>query len=74
MRGLRRDIRLWWPELLALGLYACVVAWAIPYHEPWADEAQAWQLARSLPLHALLMHYIRYEGSPGFTSTFSSGC
>jgi hypothetical protein len=41
------------------------VAFAIPYHEPWVDEAQAWQLARSLSLTSLFKTFIRYEGSPG---------
>ncbi|MGA3373193.1 MAG: hypothetical protein ABSC48_15675 [Terracidiphilus sp.] len=54
-----------WPEWAALGLYAGLVAFAIPYHEPSADVAQAWQLARSLSLPALFETYIRYEGSPG---------
>jgi hypothetical protein len=53
------------PEWIALALYALVLAYAISYHEPWADEAQAWQLARSLSLPALFHKYIRYEGSPG---------
>jgi hypothetical protein len=52
-------------EWVILALYTVVVACAIPYHEPWADEAQAWQLARSLSLPALFHTYIRYEGSPG---------
>ncbi len=55
-----------WPEWSALSLYAVLVAIAIPYHEPCADEAQAWQLARSLSLASLFKTYIRYEGSPGF--------
>jgi hypothetical protein len=54
-----------WPECAALALYAAIVAYAIPFHEPWADEAQAWQLARSLPLGSLFANHIRYEGSPG---------
>ena len=54
-----------WPEWGALFLYAALVAFAIPYHEPWVDEAQAWQLARSLSLASLFKTYIRYEGSPG---------
>lgn len=54
-----------WPEWTAIATYAAVVAFAIPYHEPWADEAQSWQLARSLSLPALFQTYIRYEGSPG---------
>jgi len=54
-----------WPESLCLCLYASVVGFAISRHEPFADEAQAWQLARSLPLKDLFQTYIRYEGSPG---------
>ena len=52
-------------EWVTLVLYAVVLACAISYHEPWADEAQAWQLARSLSLPALFHTYLRYEGSPG---------
>lgn len=63
--GLHENIRSRWPEWITMVLYASVVAFAIPYHEPWADEAQAWQLARSLPLVALFQKYIRFEGSPG---------
>lgn len=54
-----------WPEACALAVYAALVAFAIPYHEPWADEAQAWQLARTLSLHDLFATFIRYEASPG---------
>jgi hypothetical protein len=63
--GLRAEIRSRGPEWITVALYAAVVAFAIPYHEPWADEAQAWQMARSLPLVALFQKYIRYEGTPG---------
>jgi hypothetical protein len=59
------EIRSRRPEWTTVVLYAGMVAFAIPYHEPWSDEAQAWQLARSLPLVALFQKYIRYEGSPG---------
>ena len=54
-----------WPEWGTLFCYAVLVAFAIPYHEPWVDEAQAWQLARNLPLTSLFKTFIRYEGSPG---------
>lgn len=54
-----------WPEWAALSAYAVLVAWVIPFHEPIADEAQAWQLARSLSLPSLFQTYIRYEASPG---------
>jgi hypothetical protein len=50
---------------LALGLYAGLLAYMIPRHEPWADEAQAWELAQSLSLKSLFGTYIHYEGSPG---------
>jgi hypothetical protein len=63
--GLRREIRSRWPEWTALSLYVALLAIAIPYHEPSADVAQAWQLARCLSLRDLFLTYIRYEGSPG---------
>lgn len=63
--NLPSEIRSRWPEWTVLGLYVALVSFAIPFHEPWADEAQAWQLARSLSLHDLFQTYIRYEGSPG---------
>jgi hypothetical protein len=62
---LYKGVRSCWPEWTTLFLYAALVAFAIPYHEPWADEAQAWQLARSLSLRALFQTQIRYETSPG---------
>src|SRR4249919_2401024 len=54
-----------WPEWITLTVYAALVAFAIPFHEPFVDEAQSWQLARSLSLHDLFQTYLRYEGSPG---------
>ncbi len=60
-----KKIRLYWPEWCAWIVYAALLAAAIPYHEPFADEAQAWQLARSLPLASLFKTYIHYEGTPG---------
>ena len=59
------NLRSHWPEWITLFFYTAIVVFAIPYHEPWADEAQAWQLARTLSLHDLLFKYVRYEGSPG---------
>jgi hypothetical protein len=53
------------PEWLGRALYTFVVAYAIPFHEPWADEAQAWQIARALSVHDLFFHALRYEGTPG---------
>jgi hypothetical protein len=53
------------PEWLTLFAYWALLVYEIPRHEPWADEAQAWQLARSVPLSQLFSRYLRYEGSPG---------
>ena len=63
--SLRAELRSRWPEWTAISVFAAVVAFAIPFHEPWADEAQAWQLARSLSLRELFQTYIRYEATPG---------
>jgi hypothetical protein len=54
-----------WLEWTTISAFAVVVACAIPFHEPWADEAQGWQLARSLSLPELFHTFIRYEASPG---------
>jgi len=62
---LATKLKLRWPEWIAISAYAGLLAFAIPYHEPWVDEAQAWQMARSLSLGALFEKYIRYEGTPG---------
>src|SRR5579863_3605114 len=51
-------------ETVILAVYAVLVASAIAHHEPWADEAQAWQLARYLSLHDLFFTYLHYEGHP----------
>jgi hypothetical protein len=50
---------------LTLALYLALLAYMIPRHEPWADEAQAWELAKYLSLKSLFGTYIHYEGSPG---------
>ncbi len=65
-----RTARSHWPEGCTLALFAALVAFAIPYHEPWADEAQAWQLARNLSLPELFRTYIRLEATPGLWHVF----
>ncbi|WP_263366831.1 hypothetical protein [Edaphobacter bradus] len=62
-----------WPECLTLAAYADLVAVAIAHHEPWADEAQAWQVTRSVPLTTLFHTYLRYEGHPGLWHLLLSG-
>jgi len=49
--------------------YSCVVLWTLQYHEKWADEAQAWLIARDLDLRTIWFHELRYEGSPGLWHT-----
>jgi hypothetical protein len=50
---------------LTVLLYASLLALVISRHEPWADEAQAWLMARDLSPFDLFVRYLRYEGSPG---------
>jgi hypothetical protein len=56
-------------EVVTLCLYAALLIWAIPHHEPWADEAQAWQIARNLPLDRIFP-LLSYEGHPGLWYLF----
>ncbi len=53
----------------AAAAYALVVGAAIWRHEPWADEAQAWLLARDASLTGLWTHLLHYEGTPGLWHT-----
>src|SRR6516162_6527953 len=54
---------------LQLGAYGTVVALAIYRHEPWADEAQSWLLARDSSLLQLWTNRLHYEGTPGLWQT-----
>jgi len=45
--------------------YAAGVSTIVAHHEPWADEAQAWLVARDLPFWKMLFSQMRYENSPG---------
>ena len=61
----------WWQigDFGVLGLWIVVVSFTISYHEKWADEAQAWLIARDLDLRTIWFHELRYEGSPGLWHT-----
>ncbi len=50
-------------------VYSSVVLWTLQYHEKWADEAQAWLIARDLDLKTIWFHELRYEGTPGLWHT-----
>jgi hypothetical protein len=51
-------------EAVVLALYAALLALAIPSHEPWADEAQAWVLARDSTFWQIFRYRLHYEGTP----------
>jgi hypothetical protein len=61
----------WWriADFGVLGAWIAVVAFTLQYHEKWADEAQAWLIARDLDLKTIWFHELRYEGSPGLWHT-----
>jgi len=50
------------PWLLWLA-YALLAVFATIHHEPWRDEAQAWLIARDLPLSGVIAQ-MGYEGTP----------
>ena len=54
---------------LGAAAYALLLAVVIPHHEPWADEAQSWLLARDGSLSELWGHLLHYEGTPGLWQT-----
>lgn len=51
-----------WEHLVLTG-YTALTAWSVIHHEPWRDEAQAWLIARDVPL-VDLFRQANYEGSP----------
>lgn len=61
----------WWriADFGVLGIWIAVVGFTLRYHEKWADEAQAWLIARDLDLKTIWFHELRYEGSPGLWHT-----
>jgi hypothetical protein len=56
-------------NFVVLLAYSGIVLFTVRYHEKWADEAQAWLLARDLDLKTLWFHELSYEGSPGLWHT-----
>jgi hypothetical protein len=61
----------WWriADLGVLGVWVSIVGFTIQHHEKWADEAQAWLMARDLDLYTLWFKELRYEGTPGLWHT-----
>jgi len=52
------------PEAMVLLTFCLLLAWCIPRHESWFDEAQAWLIARDSALGDLVLRRLHYEGSP----------
>lgn len=61
----------WWQiaDFGVFGVWMALVMFILHYHEPWADESQAWLIARDLDLKTLWFHEMRYEGTPGLWHT-----
>ena len=53
-----------WPEIFVLLVYAAAHLGMALVHEPFFDEAEAWQIARSASLRTLLLETTHYEGHP----------
>ncbi|HEY0786176.1 MAG TPA: hypothetical protein VGD62_09925, partial [Acidobacteriaceae bacterium] len=49
--------------------FAAVVAAGLRWHEGWADEGQAWNIAREMRWWPMVAHLLRYEGTPGLWHT-----
>ncbi|MFB3040518.1 MAG: hypothetical protein ACE1ZS_01770 [Candidatus Poribacteria bacterium] len=64
MRNLA-NVKEYWFLCLVLFIYTFLIFVVISRHEPWADEAQAWLLARDSGFVELLFKNLRYDGHPG---------
>lgn len=62
-----RDRRVWLAVSAALVavVYSLVVFTTAHAHEPWADEAQSWLIARDASMPEIWTKLLRLEGSPG---------
>ena len=70
IKTMLKDKRTWWQlsskvDYLIVGIYVVLGVLVLRKHEPWADEAQAWLIARDSGLFELLFQRLRYEGHPG---------
>ncbi len=51
-------------DVAVLGTLAALIVYTVTKHEPWADEAQAYLIARDLPWLRMVFSELRYEGHP----------
>ncbi len=61
----RQSLRFGVLEAVVFAIYVALVAWTVAHHIPWADEAQAWLMARDASLREIFGTDLHYEGSPG---------
>lgn len=61
--------KLRWLDLGVFSAYLAAVFIAVAHHEPWADEAQSWLVARDIPYWKMIFSQMRYENSPGLWQT-----
>lgn len=54
------------PEIAVLVLYPILFIVFSFYHEPWYDEAQAWQIAKCATYRDILLYLPHFEGHPPF--------
>ena len=55
---------------VAIGcIYGLLIGITIVLHEPWADEAHSWLLARDARLFEIWTRLLHYEGTPGLWQT-----
>jgi len=52
------------PEYICLFLFLAAYGVITSFHEPWFDEAQAWQIAKCASLKEILFKLPHYEGHP----------
>lgn len=64
MKLIFSNIRKNWLLSLIFLIYVILIFIVVFKHEPWADEAQAWLLARDSSLLGLLFKNLHYEGHP----------
>lgn len=62
--GWRKHYGFGWFESAITALYCAVLALAIPHHEPWSDEAQAWFLSGNNSVWQMFRYRMHYEGAP----------
>lgn len=56
------------PDFLVFFMFVVFYCAITVFHEPWFDEAQAWQIGKCASLHDLLFEIPHYEGHPPFWS------